>query len=220
MRRCTCSNHGKPRAFNVGSREQCCELFGSQSPRLLPGVGPKTAQTLDALGLTTIEQLRTCSNALLAQAFGDRRASELQACARFEHDGVVQREREPKSKSEETTFDRDVEDLPELEQRMRSLATELCERLRTRELRGRTIAIKVRLADFTTVTRAHTIDEHTDDEHVVARVACELLHEYDPSQPVRLIGVRVAAFDRARADASTCEEGPGAQLRIPRLGAY
>ena len=77
--------------------------------------------------------------------------------------------------------------------------SELCEGLRARGRRGRTIAIKVRLDDWTTVTRARTIADHDQRRRPrSSRVALELLREYAPPRPVRLLGVRVAAFDGGR----------------------
>jgi DNA polymerase-4 len=185
----------KPAAFNVASREQCCELFADRSPGLINGIGPKTVVQLEALGIDTVAKLREVDAPLLVERFGGRRATELQARARFEHDGRVQPHRERKSMSEERTFPQDVHDPVELAERLREMAHELCETLERRRMRGRTIGIKVRLADFTTVTRARTLDERTNDGAVVAAVADELLREYGPIDPVRLLGVRVAGFD-------------------------
>ena len=75
-----------------------------------------------------------------------------------------------------------------------------CERLAKGEVRGRTIAIKVRLDDFTTVTRARTLPEATNDAAVVQDVATALLRGYGPPRPVRLLGVRVAAFQRGEPE--------------------
>ncbi len=208
------SDFRKPAAFNVASREQCCELFASQSPRLINGIGPKTVATLDGLGLKTIEALREAPLGRLTARFGERRAHELQSLARFEHQGRVQRDRPYRSVSEERTFEQDVDDIDELAVRMRDLAIDLCGRLEQRQLQGRTIGIKVRLDDFTTVTRARTIDARTNDPLVVTRVADELLREYAPPQPVRLIGVRLAAFDEPASEAPV--EDP--QLRLPLVG--
>ncbi len=77
---------------------------------------------------------------------------------------------------------------------MRRLAAEICEGLAQRGRRGRTIAIKVRLSDWTTVTRARSVEEPTNDVGLVTETAVELLHAYDPPQAVRLLGVRVANF--------------------------
>lgn len=212
------SDYRKPAAFNVASREQCCELFGDHGPRLIPGIGPKTADALERMGLGTIKQLREVPAGVLELAFGKRRGAELRARATFEHEGVVQRRSAPKSTSEETTFPEDVTNPGELELRLQELAIELCERLHARALRGRTIGIKVRLADFTTVTRARTLDAPTNDASLVSSVACALLREYAPHVPVRLLGVRVAGFDVGGTDGDGEHAGlssPWQQLRLP-----
>ena len=93
---------------------------------------------------------------------------------------------------------------------LRRLAARLCEGLAKHERRGRTIAIKVRLDDFTTVTRARTLPTATNDPAVVGDVACALLDEYAPPRPVRLLGVRVAAFDEDGA----AEDAPQMTLAL------
>lgn len=201
------SDHRKPAAFNVASREQCCELFADSSPRLINGIGPKTVEQLERLGIPTIAALRDADTEQLAQSVGDRRARELQARARFEHEGIVHARRARKSISEERTFETDVDDPVELADRLREMALDLCSKLEQRQLRGRTIGIKVRLADFTTVTRARSLDERTNDPVLVAGIADELLREYAPVDPVRLLGVRVAAFEeRDQAVRSSTDE--------------
>jgi DNA polymerase-4 len=84
--------------------------------------------------------------------------------------------------------------------------------LRKRELAGRTIGIKVRLDDWTNVTRSQTIEAPTNDAEVVGPVALALLRAYSPPRPVRLLGVRVAGFGGEDADAS--EAGPQQQLSL------
>jgi DNA polymerase IV len=92
------------------------------------------------------------------------------------------------------------------------LAGELVEDIRRKQLRGRTIAIKVRLDDWTTVTRARTLPEPVNDAATVTAVALDLLRAYDPPRPVRLLGVRMAAFDD-EADAEPAAPSP--QLALP-----
>ena len=142
--------------------------------------------------------------------------------ARFEHDGQVGAERRVVSESRERTFDTDIDDHAELEARLARMAAELCESLTRHQRRGRTIAIKVRLDDWTTVTRAHTLAEATSDARVVTELALALLREYAPPRPVRLLGVRVAGLVGAgeedtrglAASAHTSFE-PDDQLMLP-----
>nr|MDQ4041291.1 DNA polymerase IV [Actinomycetota bacterium] len=168
-----------------------------------------TAERLEGMGIRTIADLRARPEAALREAFGERHGRDLARRAHFEHDGEVAPVRETKSQSSETTFDVDVADRAEQVGVLDRLAADLCERLARRELRGRTVGIKVRLDDWTTVTRARTLDHATDELETVRTIARELLHAYDPPRPVRLLGVRVAGFEGSALD----EEG-APQLRL------
>ena len=189
------SDAEKPEGLVALSREMACERFATASPRLIPGIGPKTVERLEAMGITTLAALRATDSEVLVERFGANHGRDLHRRAHFEGGGTVQPVRSAVSRSNETTFDVDIADLARMEEVLDRLTAKLCEGLQRKEVQGRTIAIKVRLADFTTVTRARTIDEPTNDAAVVGAIARELLRAYDPPQPVRLLGVRVAAFD-------------------------
>jgi DNA polymerase-4 len=193
------SDAEKPAGFVVLTREQACARFAGARPGLVPGIGPKTAARLEALGIATLAALASTPDDVLAAHFGARLGPWLARRARFEDDGAVTSERIAVSESRETTFDTDIADADRLEAILRRLAGELCEGLARHERRGRTIAIKVRLDDFSTVTRARTIAQ-TNDAATVADLAVALLREYAPPRPVRLLGVRVAAFAEPDAE--------------------
>jgi DNA polymerase-4 len=193
------SDAEKPRGFVCLTREQACERFAGHPPGLVPGIGPKTAARLAEMGITTLGALAATPVETLVARFGANHGPDLQARARFEGSAVLTPVRIAVSESRETTFDYDISDAARLEEILAELARELCERLAKQERRGRNIAIKVRLSDFTTVTRARTIAGTTNDPAVVTNVALELLREYAPARPVRLLGVRVAAFEAAEA---------------------
>ncbi len=188
------SELGKPAGLVVLSREEALERFGREPPGLVPGIGPKTAVKLEKMGIRTLAELRAHDPAALEKAFGPRMGHWLPARARFEDETAIASERETKSQSTEITFDVDVAEAAEMESHVTELAAELCRRLRARDLVGRTIGIKVRLDDWTNVTRAHTVAEPTNDPAVVTPVALDLLRAYAPPRPVRLLGVRVAGF--------------------------
>lgn len=191
-----CSDAEKPRGFVFLTREQACERFAGAHPGLVPGIGPKTAERLEKLGIRTLGALAVFDAEILAATFGARHGSDLSLRARFEHDGEVTSVRVAKSESRETTFDVDVAEAAELEAIILRLATELCERLVKQDRRGRTLSIKVRLDDWTTVTRARSMPQATNDPAIVREVALELLRAYAPARPVRLLGVQVAGLDR------------------------
>jgi DNA polymerase-4 len=188
------SELGKPAGLVVLSRAEALERFAGDPPALVPGIGPKTVLKLEKMGIRSLAQLRGHDPLALERAFGPRMGRWLPARARFEDETPIAVERETKSQSAETTFDVDVADQAEMAQHISALAKELCRRLRLRDLEGKTIGIKIRLDDWTNVTRAHTVEAPTNDPEVITPVALELLRAYAPSRPVRLLGVRVAGF--------------------------
>jgi DNA polymerase-4 len=188
------SDAEKPAGFVVLTREQACLRFAQSPPGLVPGIGPKTAARLAELGLTTLAAVGTAPERMLVECFGPNLGRELGRRARFEHDGEVGAARKMVSESRERTFDRDINDPAELREALRRMSGELCASLAVHGREGRTIGIKVRLDDFTTVTRAHTVGQSTHDPEQVTAVALRLLHDYSPPRPVRLLGVRVAGL--------------------------
>ncbi len=212
------SDAEKPAGFVVLSREQACARFAGSPPGLVPGIGPKTAARLAALRLTTLAAVGAAPERVLTERFGPNLGRELGRRARFEHDGEVGAARKVVSESRERTFDRDVHDHALLREELQRMSRELCASLAAHGRSGRTVGIKVRLDDFTTVTRARTLDEPTRDPLLVDAVAQRLLHEYAPARPVRLLGVRVAGLageatreHRAEATKAPTED----QLALP-----
>jgi DNA polymerase IV len=192
------SDAEKPSGFVVLSREEACARFASAPCGLVPGIGPKTVERLAAMRITTLGELAATPEAALCARFGANHGRELLARARFHGAEELTLEREAVSESRETTFPADIADRGQQEAVLRRLAAELCAGLARNGRCGRTIAIKVRLDDWTTVTRARTQAEPTADPERVAAVAVDLLRTYAPPRPVRLLGVRVASFAEDR----------------------
>jgi DNA polymerase-4 len=211
------SDAEKPAGFVCLTRAQACERFAAASPRLLPGIGAKTAERLEQLGITTIAQLAGTPEEALSERFGGRMGPYLRRRAQFEDGGIVSAEqRVAVSESRETTFNTDIADRAEQASVLRRLTGQLCSGLARHERRGRTIAIKVRLDDFTTVTRARTLPAATNDPALVSEVACALLDEYAPPRPVRLLGVRMASFvDEVDVAAAAGADAGAPQLALP-----
>ena len=207
------SELGKPGGLVVLSRQEALERFGAESPALIPGIGPKTVARLKRMGIGTLTELRGQEPASLAEAFGPRMGRWLSERSRFEDDSPLTVLREAKSQSAEVTFDVDVSDRGQLEGALLGLAEELCKRLRSRQLKGKTIGIKVRLDDWTNVTRSRTLDRETNEAAGVGATAVELLRAYGPQRPVRLLGVRVASFERSPETHSE-PQTPTSQLQL------
>jgi DNA polymerase-4 len=208
------SDAEKPDGFVVLTREEACERFASAPPGLIPGIGPKTVERLRERGIETLGQLAAVPSDVLARWFGERQGPHLGALARFQDERAVTTYRKSKSESRETTFDRDLVGIDALEPVLVRLAAELCETLAKQGSSGRTIGIKVRLDDFSTHTRARTREEPTNDFSVVSEIARHLLREFDPSRPVRLIGVRVAGLDEGERRPRAPQPAPAGQLEM------
>jgi DNA polymerase IV len=213
----TASDAEKPAGFVVLSREAACERFAGAPTRLLQGIGPRTQERLQEMGITTVAHLQAAAEDGLVARFGERMGRWLKARAFFHDSSPVEAERVAKSRSSETTFDADVDDLDALRDTVRKLAAEVCEGLRRKETRGRTIGIKVRYDDWTNITRDRSIDEYTNDPARVTEIALDLLEHNRPARPVRLIGVRVASFEGAAPEYPAPAEGAGGpvQLALP-----
>jgi DNA polymerase-4 len=208
------SDAEKPRGFVVLDREQACTRFGREPPGLVPGIGPKTQERLAGLGLRTLAEVAAAPEELLVGAFGPNHGRDLRRRARFEHDGAVSQARKVVSESRERTFDTDVHDPARMREELERMAQQLCSGLAEKGRAGRTIAIKVRLDDFTTVTRARTVATATNDPALVGSTAIELLRAYDPPRPVRLLGVRVAGLAAADEQPTGAADERGPQLAL------
>jgi DNA polymerase-4 len=208
------SELGKPNGMVVVTREDALARFGAGPPGVVPGIGPKTAERLEKLGITTLGALGAWDRADLEARFGPRSGGWLHARGNLRDETPISVSRETKSQSVETTFDVDVSELAALERTLREQTEELCRRLRKKELEGRSIGIKVRLDDWTNVTRSQSVESATNDPEVVWPIALDLLRAYDPPRPVRLLGVRLASFE-GEADDAAEEDEPQLRLTLP-----
>lgn len=203
------SDAEKPRGFVVLDRRGAFLRFRHESPRMIPGIGPKTVEKLEGLGIATIDQLARCDAGWLAEQFGERQGPHLLALSHFDGSAELETDRERLSESRETTFDTDIADAGEMEERLLALARQLGEGLEQNGRRGRTVRIKVRLDDWSTVTRSRTLPRDVSDGEEIGNVAVELLRAYGPERPVRLLGVGVTGFGPGSASA------PAGQMELP-----
>ena len=161
---------------------------------VIPGVGPATAERLRRAGIHTVEDLEAVSLDELVRLLGKAHGGGLYHLARAEDDRPVVPEREAKSVSVEGTYDTDLTDRRLMEGLLTRQAGEVAERLRKHGLSGRTVTIKVRLHDFTTLSRSSTLHSPTDSTNTIARIARSLLTDLDTSGGVRLLGVGVSGL--------------------------
>jgi DNA polymerase-4 len=184
----------KPDGLVVVSPGTEVELLRPMSVQVIPGVGPATAERLRRVGIHTVADLEKVDLEELIRLVGKAHGTGLYALARAEDDRAVEPERETKSVSVEGTYDTDLTDRVLMEQLLTRQAGEVATRLRKSGLSGRTITIKVRLGDFTTLNRSSTLAGPTDQATTIARLARALLADLDTSYGVRLLGVGVSGL--------------------------
>ncbi|AVH60089.1 MULTISPECIES: DNA polymerase IV [Streptomyces] len=169
-------------------------LLGPMSVRTLPGVGPATGDHLRRAGITTVEELAEAGEDELVRLLGKAHGHALYAMALAHDDRPVVAEREAKSVSVEDTYDVDIHDRVRVGLEVQRLADRCVHRLRGAGLSGRTIVLKVRRYDFSTLTRSETLRGPTDDPAVVREAAARLLEAVDTTGGVRLLGVGVSGL--------------------------
>ena len=170
------------------------ELLRPMHVTVIPGVGPATAERLRRVGIHTVAELESVSLDELVRLVGKAHGAGLYSLARADDDRPVEPDRETKSVSSEGTYDTDLTDRSLMEHLLTRQATDVATRLRKHGLSGRTVTIKVRLHDFTTLNRSTTLPSPTDSGATVARLARGLLADLDTSGGVRLLGVGVSGL--------------------------
>lgn len=160
------------------------------------GVGEKLGRRLAAEGIRSIHQLRRFSEEALTQRYGSMGRQLFELSRGIDHRSVEPYS-EAKSISQEQTFDEDYEDQEFLRAVIAQLAEKVGWRLRRQELAAKTVHIKVRFADFHTITRSHTLAQRFSDDDTIFGWAWHLFARL-PQQPIRLLGVGVSGFGESR----------------------
>jgi DNA polymerase IV len=192
----------KPDGLTVIAPERV-EQFLQQLPvDALWGVGPVTARKLRAAGLSRLIDVRTADATVLKQLVGSF-ADALHSLALGHDDRAVQPHRIAKSSGSENTFATDLTDVEAIRAEVQRLASRAAAWLERKSLYARTVTLKVRYSDFTTITRSHSQSPPARDEAAIAGRAVALLGKTDAGRrPVRLLGVSVHGLE------SSQEPGP------------
>jgi len=181
----------KPDGLTVIPPEKVERFLQALPVDALWGVGPVTARKLRALGIERLVDVREADDAALARAVGSL-AGWLKRLSYGDDPRPVQPNRPWKSRSAETTYAEDLVDAGEIRREIERLALRAAAALERKNLLARTVTLKVRYADFSTVTRSHTADLPTSDAHDIAARALRLLERTEAGRrPVRLLGVGV-----------------------------
>ncbi|WP_217922244.1 DNA polymerase IV [Miltoncostaea oceani] len=195
------SDHDKPGGVTVVAPGDEAAFLAPMHVRALPGVGPRTEQRLAAAGITRIGELAALDDEGLRAVAGGRNGEDLRRRARgIDPRRVESVPAERISISSERTFARDVRDGVQLEAIACELAEQVAGVLQRRERAARTVTIKLRYADFSTVTRGWTVRAATDDAAAIRQTACALLRRAlaERAGPLRLMGVGVSGLSSER----------------------
>jgi DNA polymerase IV len=180
----------KPDGLTVIAPERVEPFLRSLPVDALWGVGPVTARKLRERGIEKLIDVRAADPDRLREAVGSL-AEWLQRLSHGIDDRPVVSERETKSSGSENTFERDLTSLDEIRQEVADMARSSASWLAKRELFARTVVIKVRYNDFTTITRSHTEAATRDESSIVSRAVALLERTEAGRRPVRLLGVSV-----------------------------
>ncbi|MCW3843267.1 DNA polymerase IV, partial [Micromonospora yasonensis] len=191
------STRAKPDGLLVVPAARVIEFLHPLPVDALWGVGERSAEALRRLGLHTVGALAEAPFGLLRRAVGEAAATHLHELAWGRDPRRVSPEQVEKSIGAEVTFDVDVTDPLEIRRTLLALAEKVGARLRAAGQVGRTVSLKVRLADFRTVNRSRTLSVPTDTAREMFDTSWALWTALAPGEPVRLVGVRVEGLAAA-----------------------
>lgn len=195
------SEAAKPDGIRLVPVGEQTEFLHGLPAQAMWGVGPATRAALAGLGVETVGDIAALPEAALARAVGPASGRHLHELASGVDPRPVVPDSEAKSISVEETFERDLETEAVVETALLSLAQRLSSRLRRAGLKGRTISLKLRYPDFTTIARSHTGGSAIDGARGIFAAATELAADRDPSQPVRLLGLAATSLTPADSPA-------------------
>ncbi|MEA2434517.1 MAG: polymerase [Actinomycetota bacterium] len=189
------SAQGKPDGLLVVKADAVQEFLHPLPVTALWGVGEQTGKELQRLGLKTVADIAGISRRTLERALGEALGSHLHHLAHGRDDRVVVAEEGTKSVGSEETFAHDLDSTTEIMREILRLSDRTAERLRSKGLCGRTVTLKVRFANFSTITRSRTVEAEVDTTPAVYEVAGSLFRKLDPNRPrIRLLGVSVSGL--------------------------
>ncbi|WP_380281463.1 DNA polymerase IV [Kitasatospora purpeofusca] len=186
------SERAKPDGLVLIEPGQERAVLGPMPVRALPGIGPATEQVLRRAGLSTVAELAEAGEAELVQLLGKAHGAGVHQMSIGLDDRPVVADQDAKSVSVEDTFEVDLADRDRVLREVETLALRCVRRLRGAGRSGRTVVLKVRRFDFSTLTRSETLRGPTDDETVIVETARRLVAQVDITGGVRLLGVGVA----------------------------
>jgi DNA polymerase-4 len=200
------SGRSKPDGLLVVPLEETVDFLHPLPVSALWGVGGKTEETLQRLGLRTVGDLARAPVSTLVHAIGPASAQKLHDLSWGRDPRPVVTGSSEKSIGHEVTFETDIADAETLRRELLRLSTMVASRLRAGGVQGRTVVLKLRYGDFSTITRSKTIAEPTDLARRIFEEVTGVHAAVGAHPPVRLIGVRVEQLAPGSAQASLWDD--------------
>ncbi len=190
------SDLNKPRGMALIGKKETLEFLAPRPISIINGVGAVFTQRLKKDGFITIGQLQNHDRNDLAARYGEIGA-RLARLAHGEDTRPISIERKVKSISKETTFSKNIADFDKLCAHLLDLSEMVSERMKTKELVGTTITLKLKTADFRSLTRSHQLSEPTQLAHMIYQTAVKALKKQANGTLFRLIGVGVSSLEKS-----------------------
>ncbi|CAM3633074.1 DNA polymerase IV [Litorimonas haliclonae] len=197
----TASDLDKPHGFAVLGKSDALDFLADKPVGFIFGIGPAFASKLEKSGLRTIADIRKLSDKEMAIRYGDH-GLRLARLARAEDDRKVQTHSERKSVSAETTFDRDIRDIEDLKDKLWQVCLKTADRSKAKNLAGQVVTLKLKTANFKSITRRRTLSQPVQLADVIFRALEPLLISEADGTSFRLIGAGISALSAPVGDSA------------------
>ncbi|MEP1230440.1 MAG: DNA polymerase IV [Litorimonas sp.] len=195
----TASDLDKPNGFAIIGRADALDFLADKPVGFIYGIGPAFAAKLNRQGLHTVSDIRKVSDKDMARQFGDN-GLRLARLARAEDHRRVNPKSKRKSVSAETTFDTDISDLEILKDTLWHVCLKTADRSKAKDLAGRTVTLKLKSANFKTITRRRTLAQPVQLADTIFRALEPLLEKEATGRAFRLIGAGISGLSKPVGD--------------------
>lgn len=212
------SDLDKPRGFSVIGAAETLSFLSDKPVRLIWGIGAVGQASLNKAGIHTFSDLQRWERQGLHDRFGAT-GERLWHLARGEDHRPIKRDRAVKGVSNETTFNDDISDIDLLDGHIWRMAEKVADRLKAKEIAGRTVTLKLKRTDFKLISRRTTLPDATQTTERIYTTARALFDRMEHPSPYRLLGVGVADLmpdDQADREGNLLDPGEAARLKAER----
>ena len=187
-----CSDMNKPDGISIIKPEKIAEFLIPLPVEKIPGIGPKSREILESVGIRTIGEIRKYSSDSIIRLFGENRGRWLYECSYGIDNGPVEETYSLKSVNRNFTFETDTDDIRQLHDTLAMLTQEVYEYLNENNISYKTITLRVRYDNFETFTRAKSLPEHSNKIEQIIDTCTTMLDGFLGKRKIRQLGVRLS----------------------------